>query len=444
MSIPLDRLYHYIESVAKDVYGDTIIYRFWPHGSKNIEDLEQLRPNDETMTPLTPVLICNDQESLDYENYQSITLDQIFSQERIVLSNKEQFVKLLHKIEFNSGMLNLFAGTVDRPFSNLYDQCLLLHSEKRSYNVDLYQNSGFIPVYYWSHAVIALDWFRYAEHQHQSKSTVTKPFLIYNRAWSGTREYRLKFADLLIEHNLVGQCQTSLGFTDSNIHYQNHIFKNQQWKPKNQLEDFFVENLTTSCYSADFNLSDYNNTDVEVVLETLFDDSRLHLTEKILRPIACGQPFILAATQGSLSYLRDYGFKTFEGIIDETYDTINDPVQRLQAVVDTMKSISKWSKTQRQEKLAQLQHIANYNQQYFFSCEFFKIISNELQQNLLNALSTLQNTNTCQRWFDLRKTLAKDPEMRQYLTTSNPHRLRQDIAKIVSIANQYKNKSNKY
>jgi hypothetical protein len=48
------------------------------------------------------------------------------------------------------------------------------------------------------------------------------------------------------------------------------------------------------------------------------------LTEKALRPIACGQPFILAATPGSLQYLRSYGFKTFSGYIDETYDTIQE------------------------------------------------------------------------------------------------------------------------
>ena len=40
MSIPLDRLYHYIESIAKEIRGDDVlIYRFFPHGSKNINDL---------------------------------------------------------------------------------------------------------------------------------------------------------------------------------------------------------------------------------------------------------------------------------------------------------------------------------------------------------------------------------------------------------------------
>ena len=40
MSIPLDRLYHYIENIAEEIYSNPIIiYRFYPHGSKKHEDL---------------------------------------------------------------------------------------------------------------------------------------------------------------------------------------------------------------------------------------------------------------------------------------------------------------------------------------------------------------------------------------------------------------------
>ena len=51
MNIPLDRLYHYIRDIAKEIYGDRIIiYRFWPHGSKNINDLNNLNEgNNESL-----------------------------------------------------------------------------------------------------------------------------------------------------------------------------------------------------------------------------------------------------------------------------------------------------------------------------------------------------------------------------------------------------------
>ena len=49
-------------------------------------------------------------------------------------------------------------------------------------------------------------------------------FLIYNRAWSGTREYRLKFADLLISNQLTEYCSTSVRTTDNGIYYQDYNF----------------------------------------------------------------------------------------------------------------------------------------------------------------------------------------------------------------------------
>ena len=93
-----------------------------------------------------------------------------------------------------------------RPYT-IYDNPILVHSEKQSPEVDKYQSLGFIPVYYWSHAFIALDWFRFANHINQQKKT-NKTFLIYNRAWEGTREYRIKFVDFICEYNLTNHCQT--------------------------------------------------------------------------------------------------------------------------------------------------------------------------------------------------------------------------------------------
>jgi hypothetical protein len=35
-------------------------------------------------------------------------------------------------------------------------------------------------------------------------------------------------------------------------------------------------------------------------------------------------PFVIVGTRGSLEYLRSYGFRTFEGIWDESYDSAED------------------------------------------------------------------------------------------------------------------------
>ena len=112
---------------------------------------------------------------------------------------------------------------------SLYDKTIITHSELNSKEVIKYQNNGYIPVFFWSHGIIAKDWFRYAEHDQRlvPPELPKYDFLIYNRAWSGTREYRLKFVELLKTSNLISHCLTSFCPVDSDIHYKDHVFKNQ-------------------------------------------------------------------------------------------------------------------------------------------------------------------------------------------------------------------------
>ena len=405
MSIPLDRLYHYIEDIAKQIYGDIVlIYCFYPHGSKKLEDLGGIRThvNDWVTDSTSPNLYAYDQEPLNYDMYENYNLETC------------DYHTLFKK-------LNVPVAQNIRIYGCVYDKVLLLHSEQRSRDLEKYQQNQFITIYYWNHAMLALDWFRYAEHVTVNKSSTTK-FLIYNRAWSGTREYRLKFADLLIANGLTTHCKTSIGFTDNDVHYANYKFNNITWKPNNILENHFTNNSTPSTHSADFAEEDYQTTDIEVVLETLFDDSRLHLTEKSLRPIALAQPFILAATHGSLEYLRSYGFQTFNSVWDESYDQQKDPVKRLTAIVKLMYNISQWGHDTRIQKLAQAQAIADYNKQHFFSKEFFQKINSELTVNLTNAFEEFRSTISYQNWIKKWTYLLQHDCVLEYLESNKDPR----------------------
>jgi hypothetical protein len=394
MSIPLDRLYHFVESVAQNIFQDrVIIYRFYPHGSKNFLDLTPLTTGSWQEWTINPHVYCNDQEPLAYDYYEK--------------DENTPFPPPFSKI-----------ANLQRARS-YYDHAIILHSEKRSQNVVKYSCNSFVPVYYWSHAVIALDWFRYANYIELSKKP-NKIFLVYNRAWTGTREYRLKFSDYLIQTNIHQHCLTWIIPTESGIHYSDHVFKNTKWKPCHVLEDYFPESIADSNYSADFDLNDYNSTNIEVVLETLFDDDRLHLTEKSLRPIAVGQPFILAATLGSLEYLRSYGFKTFDTVWDETYDTIFDPNDRLIAIAKLMQDIANWDPVTKVNNIQQAQAIANFNRQHFFSKEFFNLIKKELTDNLTTAFDNIKNNNTYKRWLDSCDQNLNNPKIVEFLMQKNP------------------------
>ena len=383
MSVPLDRLYHYLGDC---VNHDLVIYRWAPHGSRKLEDLDQLMNYPEVKWHHSPVAIFHDQEPLNHAFY---------SPEQIRACMKTVFARHNRQDLLVDSLLDYLSQQHLRGVAcceNQHDLTILVHSEQHSVEVVRFEQSGFVPVYYWGHAVIAQDWFRYAEHDPNlafDPAKIQQDFLIYNRAWSGTREYRLCFAEQLLANSLEQHCNISFNAEDGE-HYSTHQFANDQFKIVNyNLHDEFKLNTHDSTASADYCSQDYATTGIEVVLETLFDDSRWHLTEKTLRPIACGQPFLLMATPGSLQYLKQYGFETFGSLIDETYDQIVDSRQRLQAVIAEMARIAALGTESKTQLFAAMNEIALRNQQRFFNGLHDQVI-NEYKANLNHAMIMMQ------------------------------------------------------
>lgn len=120
-------------------------------------------------------MICHDQETLNFKDY--CFLQTVYSEA------KTDFYPVFNVI------LNRYSK---RKFGipEHYTRVLLLHSEMKSKDVAWFEQDGSVGVYWWSHAVIARDWFRYAEVDPclARLPVPQKDFLIYNRAWSGLRE----------------------------------------------------------------------------------------------------------------------------------------------------------------------------------------------------------------------------------------------------------------
>jgi hypothetical protein len=333
-------------------------------------------------------MICHDQEPLDYDAYATRTVVEEF-----IAGNPHTFFKTFqHATDENLDLyskLNL-RMVIQNPVGSLYIKkpVLLVHSEKKSQDLQRYeQQLNMTGVYWWSHAAIARDWFRYAEHDPSLNiRDVSHDFLVYNRAWTGTREYRLKFAELLVEQDLVLHCRTKFAAFDSGRHYCDHVFKNKTFEiSRADLEQIFEPNLVDSTASADYVNHDYTSTQLEIVLETLFDDDRIQLTEKSLRPIACGHPFMLMSTPGSLEYLRSYGFETFGPHIDESYDAVLDPAERMRFIVAEMRRIASLSLDQKQQLYTELRLIAARNKQLFFSNSWYNSVIEEFKNNFDQA-----------------------------------------------------------
>ena len=362
---------------------DVLIYRFIPHGSRKIDDCRPLyfTQYDKLKIVKQIKVICYDQETCNYKEYiNKVNLD--FE----IPGTPYPILNSIHKGKHINGV------NVD-----YHDYVLLLHSEMQSQDVKWFEQHGSIGVYWWCHALIARDWFRYAEVDPMllASNAPQTDFLIYNRAWAGLREYRIKFTELIVNYNLQDHCQLTFNPIDDEKHWLEHEFVNPAFAPsRTDLDQYFIPSTVDGTASADYNNMDYVNTLMEVVLETIFDDTKWHLTEKSLRPIACGHPFILVSTPGILQYLKRYGFKTFGEYIDESYDNITDPGKRLESIVKLMQSLANLSDKEKQQLYSNLAPICEYNKHRFFSQEFFDQVVNEFQTNFDCGYSFVQQADS--------------------------------------------------
>ncbi len=64
------------------------------------------------------------------------------------------------------------------------------------------------------------------------------------------------------------------------------------------------------------------------------------LTEKTFRPLVNYQFSIYVSSHGTLTHLEKFGFKTFNGIIDESYDKIKEWTKRSKTLEDEIKRLS--------------------------------------------------------------------------------------------------------
>jgi len=68
------------------------------------------------------------------------------------------------------------------------------------------------------------------------------------------------------------------------------------------------------------------------------------LTEKTFKPIKHAQPFLIVGAAGSIQQLRDMGYKTFDHVVDHSYDTLKNNTKRWRAVCNEMERIAKCKK----------------------------------------------------------------------------------------------------
>lgn len=107
-----------------------------------------------------------------------------------------------------------------------------------------------------------------------------------------------------------------------------------------KIYDIPNDEFDDSYYIYRFNNRVCLDTYVSIISEAHCGDSddTLFISEKTFKPIACRQPFLIMGNKNSLSKLRELGYKTFEGFIDESYDSLSTH-ERMEAIINSVQKI---------------------------------------------------------------------------------------------------------
>jgi hypothetical protein len=82
---------------------------------------------------------------------------------------------------------------------------------------------------------------------------------------------------------------------------------------------------------------------ISIVTETSFYIDNDFISEKIWKPLYQFHPFIVVGRPHLLKYLREIGFKTFDWIIDESYDEVEDNDLRMEMIINEIKKLNNLS-----------------------------------------------------------------------------------------------------
>ena len=279
---------------------------------------------------------------------------------------------------------------------------IFAHSDISSITREFCKEYNYYSWYYFFHGFVALDWYR--DYQYTTpvfETQFDKVFISLNHLMTKNRSYRLNLVSNYIEKNIISKGIVSLPLSDQYNTIKGEVFGSDSQLSLNakklivthliRLEKpFVVDDTVYGGFSAKINLPMERTALWSVVSETIFYHDKLHLTEKIFKPIVACRPFILVGAPGNLAYLKRYGFKTFDRWIDESYDNIQDPDLRIGKITDELRRLCNLSMDDLRCMEREMKEVLEHNFYHFYG-DFKKIIVDELVDNFSNCLYQANN-----------------------------------------------------
>ena len=357
--------------------------------------------------PDTAIFYCDPFGRSDHDSILCRGLPEGREKNNIFFFDQEPVQLSIHLPTFRSFNMRNVQGIKEKKF--------VVTSETNSDSVDyICKAHGLRPFYYFFHGWAALDWYRGYDRTFlitpPAQRHIKKTFFSANRIIGGERSHRVvqlyhfKLFDLM--HNHISApliCPAENQHISDIADFYKHRYPENFTIVGTDLRGGIIETIAqmdlpklfpgedtqrmSSCWLDQFELC--AESLVYHVSETVFFGRRQHLTEKTFKPIAMGMPFVLSAPAGSLAYLRQYGFKTFDTIWDESYDTTSDDPVRIAMLTRLLKKLDQQSEQEKNEMFKKCIPIIEHNWNHFYHGGFEKVLWAELSTMLDNLKAAI-------------------------------------------------------
>jgi hypothetical protein len=126
----------------------------------------------------------------------------------------------------------------------------------------------------------------------------------------------------------------------------------------------------------------FNDTAYSIITETDYDNTLSFFSEKTAKPLIAKRLFIAFTGYKFLSNLRSLGFKTFDGIIDESYDSEIDDQKRYIMAFEQVK----WLCTQDQSEIYEkIKPIVEFNYELIMQTDWTEYSANQIRDIINSA-----------------------------------------------------------
>jgi|688.fasta_scaffold283330_2 hypothetical protein len=128
----------------------------------------------------------------------------------------------------------------------------------------------------------------------------------------------------------------------------------------------------------------YNNCYYTLITETNAVNEFNFFTEKTVKPILAKRLFVVIAGQGFLKTLKSYGFKTFDTVIDESYDLESNHETRWAMALEQVKYLTSTDPVIVQEKIKE---IVEHNYHLIINYEWYDDLAIKLRSTIEQDLA---------------------------------------------------------